>query len=161
MFEACGQLKSLDLSSFATRQVTDMSSMFFNCYSLKTVYVKEDYYYWETSNVKISENMFLGCISIVGGGGTTYDANNIDKAYARIDAAPRSPGYFTAKPAFLLGDVNGDGDVNVADVTALVNIVNNVQIENGQWIMDAADVDGSGEVTSADVPALVNKILGK
>ena len=160
MFKACGQLKSLDLSSFATRQVTGMSSMFFNCYSLKTVYVKEDYYYWETSNVKISENMFEGCISIVGGGGTTYDANNIDKAYARIDTE-RSPGYFTEKPAFLLGDVNGDGEVNVADVTALVNIVNNVQIENGQWIMDAADVDGSGKVTSADVPALVNKILGK
>ncbi len=160
MFKACGQLKSLDLSSFATRQVTGMSSMFFNCYSLKTVYVKEDYYYWETSNVEISDNMFLGCISIVGGGGTTYDANNIDKAYARIDTE-RSPGYFTEKPAFLLGDVNGDGDVNVADVTALVNIVNNVQIENGQWIMDAADVDGSGKVTSDDVPALVNLILGQ
>ena len=161
MFKACGQLKSLDLSSFATRQVTGMSSMFFNCYSLKTVYVKEDYYYWETSNVKISENMFDGCISIVGGGGTTYDANNIDKAYAHIDGGASNPGYFTAKPAFLLGDVNGDGDVNVADVTALVNIVNNVQIENGQWIIENADVDGSGEVTSADVPALVNKILGK
>ena len=83
--------------------------------------------------------------------------NGQGKAAGRVGR----PGYFTAKPAFLLGDVNGDGDVNVADVTALVNIVNNVQIENGQWIMDAADVDGSGEVTRDDVPALVNKILGK
>ncbi|MBR0527368.1 MAG: dockerin type I repeat-containing protein, partial [Prevotella sp.] len=121
---------------------------------------------WSTEGLtgaNSSTNMFAACTSIVGGKGTTYDANHWDKEYARIDGGPGSetPGYLTEKPAFLLGDVNGDGDVNVADVTALVNIVNNVQIENGQWIIENADVDGSGEVTSADVPALVNKILGK
>ena len=160
MFKACGQLKSLDLSSFATRQVTDMSSMFFNCYSLKTVYVKEDYYYWETSNVESSENMFLGCISIVGGGGTTYDANNIGKAYAHIDGGTANPGYFTAKPAFLLGDVNGDGQITIADVTALVNIILGKDT-TGQYNHAAADVNQDNQITIADVTALVNIILGK
>jgi surface protein len=157
MFSICSSLTSLDLSSFNTENVTSMGYMFTSCSRLTTIYVGSN---WSTANVTSSLYMFISCFSLKGGQGTTYDENHIDQAYAHIDAAD-NPGYFTAKGAFLLGDVNGDGDVNVADVTALVNIVNNVQIENGQWIIENADVDGSGEVTSDDVPALVNKILGK
>ena len=56
------------------------------------------------------------------------------------------------------GDVNGDGVVTIADVTALVNIIlgKNPAPENG-----VADVNGDGGVTIADVTALVNIILGK
>ena len=54
------------------------------------------------------------------------------------------------------GDVNGDGEVTIADVTALVNIILHKEDEN---VM--ADVNGDGPVTIADVTALVNIILGK
>ena len=54
------------------------------------------------------------------------------------------------------GDVNGDGRVTIADVTALVNIViGRASAENAE----NADVDGSGEVTVADVRALVEVVL--
>ena len=54
------------------------------------------------------------------------------------------------------GDVNGDGRVTIADVTALVNIViGRSSAENAE----NADVDGSGEVTVADVRALVEVVL--
>jgi len=49
--------------------------------------------------------------------------------------------------------------VNVADVTALVNIVNNVQIDNGQWNIENADVDGNGKVDEDDVTELVHLVL--
>ena len=42
--------------------------------------------------------MFYNCTSLVGGQGTTYDANHIDKTYAHIDGGPSNPGYFTEKP---------------------------------------------------------------
>ena len=58
--------------------------------------------------------------------------------------------------AKLLGDVNNDGQVNVADVTALVNMLNTGNVNYNK----VADVDGNGLVNNNDVKALVNFILG-
>ena len=49
---------------------------------------------WDTSKVTYSEEMFKGCTSLVGGNGTTYDANHTDVAYAVIDK-DGTPGYLT------------------------------------------------------------------
>ena len=54
------------------------------------------------------------------------------------------------------GDVNGDGVVTIADVTALVNIILGKAEKNA-----VANVNGDDDVTIADVTALVNIILGK
>ena len=35
--------------------------------------------------------------SLVGGNGTIYDANHIDKTYARVDGGTDNPGYLTLK----------------------------------------------------------------
>ena len=55
------------------------------------------------------------------------------------------------------GDVNKDGKLTIADVTALVNIILGHPGEDVD--MDAANVNGDDKVTIADVTALVNKIL--
>ena len=57
-------------------------------------------------------------------------------------------------------DVNGDGAITIADVTALVNIILGKDT-NGQYNHDAVDVNGDNQITIADVTALVNIILGK
>ena len=54
------------------------------------------------------------------------------------------------------GDVNRDGNVTIADVTALVNIILGKGETNA-----LADVNKDDSVTIADVTALVNIILGK
>ena len=56
------------------------------------------------------------------------------------------------------GDVNQDGDVTIADVTTLVNIILN---KSTDYDFDAADVDGNDSVDIGDVTTLVNIILGK
>ena len=56
------------------------------------------------------------------------------------------------------GDVNGDGAVSIADVTALVSIILGKNLPANQGV---ADINGDGSVTIADVTALVNIILGK
>ena len=66
--------------------------------------------------------------------------------------------YYGPNP-FLLGDVNGDGAVTIADVTALVDII--LGKSNGSYLDCAADVNGDGNITIADVTALVDIILGK
>ncbi|MBQ4137926.1 MAG: dockerin type I repeat-containing protein, partial [Muribaculaceae bacterium] len=54
------------------------------------------------------------------------------------------------------GDVNGDGSVNVTDVTALVNMILGVIPKD----IARGDIDGNGTVNVSDVTALVNIILG-
>lgn len=60
------------------------------------------------------------------------------------------------------GDVNGDGTITVADVTALVNIIlGKDNVEPYRYKHSAADVNNDGTISIADVTALVNLILGK
>ena len=62
------------------------------------------------------------------------------------------------------GDVNHDGDVTIADVTALVNIILGKATEENNpddYDFKAAKVNDDDEITIADVTALVNIILGK
>ena len=92
MFSTCTSLRSLDLSSFNTSKVTTMNWMFGSSYALQTIYVGDG---WSTAAVSYSNNMFYYCTNLVGGKGTTYDSDHIDKAYAHIDGGPSNPGYFT------------------------------------------------------------------
>lgn len=57
----------------------------------------------------------------------------------------------------LLGDVNNDGNITVADVTALVNIL--LEKDSSQYNLKAADVDEKDGINWNDVKALVNKLL--
>jgi hypothetical protein len=136
--------------------------MFVNCSNLKTIYVGDGWSTEGLTGANSSTNMFAACTSIVGGKGTVYDSSHWDKEYARIDGGPGSetPGYLTEKPDILLGDVNGDGKVTIADVTALVNIILGKDT-TGQYNHAAADVNQDNQITIADVTALVNIILGK
>jgi hypothetical protein len=136
--------------------------MFVNCSNLKTIYVGDGWSTEGLTGANSSTNMFAACTSIVGGKGTTYDANHWDKEYARIDGGPESetPGYLTEKVDFLLGDVNSDCSITIADVTALVNIILGKDTA-GQYNRAAADVNLDESITIADVTALVNIILGK
>ncbi|MBP3210969.1 MAG: endonuclease [Prevotella sp.] len=62
------------------------------------------------------------------------------------------------EPEVLLGDVNNDGAVTIADVTALVNVLLG---KGSSYNLDAADVNSDDKTTIADVVALVKMILTK
>ena len=94
MFLECTSLKTLDLSGFNTSKVTNMNQLFYPCSSLKTIYVGSG---WSTEAVTEGNYIFNGCTSLVGGAGTRYDSNHVDKTYARIDGGTSAPGYFTVK----------------------------------------------------------------
>ena len=58
--------------------------------------------------------------------------------------------------AVFKGDVNGDGAVNIADVTALIDLL----LGNGGNNNPAADCNGDGAVNIADVTKLIDYLLG-
>jgi surface protein len=153
MFGACWGLTSLDLSSFNTSKVTNMYNMFYNCPDLRTIYVGNG---WSTAAVTNSTNMFTNCTSLVGGQGTTYDANHIDAAYAHIDGGTSNPGYFTEKNAGLRGDVNHDGQVNITDVTTLISMIMSDNTSGNP----EADVNSDGNVNITDVTTLITMVMG-
>ena len=55
-----------------------------------------------------------------------------------------------------MGDVNHDGDVTIADVTALIDML----LGSGDGCDVCADVDGDSDVTINDVTALIDRLLG-
>lgn len=56
--------------------------------------------------------------------------------------------------SFIIGDVNGDNNVSIADVSALIDI-----LLSGSVAPDAADVNEDSNVNIADVSALIDKLL--
>ena len=155
MFGLCNALTTLDLSGWDTGNVTEMGNMFQLCNALTTIYVGEG---WSTAAVTNSVNMFNNCTSLVGGKGTTYNESNpMDKTYAHIDGGPDNPGYFTAKYTALRGDVDGDGNVGISDVTALIDYILNGNATGVN--LNAADCDQNGDIGISDVTALIDFIL--
>ena len=70
---------------------------------------------------------------------------------ARINAWTLDP---TLEPTtIVVGDVNSDGEVNIADINAIINII----LSGGS--SDTADVNEDGEINIADVNAVIGIIL--
>lgn len=96
----------------------------------------------------------------LGASGNT-DGSNVD---GRKQLGATSGGtdgrfmYWQVSSAALIGDVNSDGGITIADVTALVNIILGKSSDYNEAV---ADVNGDEHITIADVTALVNIILGK
>ena len=93
----------------------------------------------------------------------TYDSNNVYishsegeteialsslKSMCFSNEIPQDPG--------LRGDVNSDGDVNIADINAVISAILSVQGS----LEGRADVNGDGEVNIADVNVVIDIILG-
>ena len=105
-------------------------------YKVAYVFDKKDKYFWKPSSGYRSEagSAFLWL--------TSTQAGNTTKVY--IDR------WYKAT-----GDINGDGEINVSDVTALIN-----KILGSSTYSDAVcDINGDGEINVSDVTALINMIL--
>ena len=105
-------------------------------YKVAYVFDKKDKYFWKPSSGYRTEagSAFLRL--------TSTQAGNTTKVY--IDR------WYKAT-----GDINGDGEINVSDVTALIN-----KILGSSTYSDAVcDINGDGEINVSDVTALINLIL--
>ncbi len=67
------------------------------------------------------------------------------------------PHHFTVHMSFILGDVNEDGEMSIADVTALIDHLLGTAVS--PFNAAAADVDSDGEISVADVSVLIDLIM--
>lgn len=65
--------------------------------------------------------------------------------------------YVIPVASFVRGDVNKDGNVTIADVTALINYL----LTNPDAIIIRNDTNSNGNVNISDVTSLVNYLLSK
>ena len=72
------------------------------------------------------------------------------------EGMPSSP-ITLSKAKYTLGDVNDDGKINIADVTAVLSIMAG---NEGDLIKDAADVNEDGKINIADVTAILSIMAG-
>ena len=100
------------------------------------VFDKKDKYFWKPSSGYRAEagSAFLQL--------TNTQAGNTTKVY--IDRWSNAT-----------GDINGDGEVNVSDVTALINKI----LGSSTYTDAVCDINGDGEINVSDVTALINLIL--
>ena len=99
---------------------------------------------------KFAENVTMPEIEA----GKTYDVKAFVTVYkGEIELYPSEVTVHGA-PVVLKGDVNGDGEVNISDVNAVIDII------LGGGSNPAADVNGDGEVNIGDINAVIDIILG-
>ena len=78
----------------------------------------------------------------------------IFKCYNGMAVYKIGPGIFDDGPEpGIPGDVNGDNEVNIADVNAVIDMILTGNSDS------AGDVNGDGEVNIADVNAVIDLIL--
>jgi surface protein len=91
MFATTTIFRSFNLKNFNLTNATDVSGMFS---SIANLFFKRIFSHTYINNNIISDNLFRDDIYLVGGNGTTFDANYTDAVYARIDGENGLPGYF-------------------------------------------------------------------
>jgi hypothetical protein len=65
---------------------------------------------------------------------------------------------FMFENSWIKGDVNGDGEVNIADINAIVNIIQGHTYDDATMLR--ADVNQDGEINIADINAVLAIIMG-
>ena len=82
----------------------------------------------------------------------------MDAIMAEVDNLVNGP----VGEKYLKGDVNNDGDLTVADVQKLIDMVGEgVKYESGNIESETADVNGDNAINIADVTALINRVLNE
>ena len=150
-FEYCASLTSLTLPASLTH-IGDKA--FCNCRQLRNVKV------YHTEPLAINENVFEnkayedGTLHVPVGCVEKYRAADGWKRFSRIYGDLPNP-----------ADVNGDGEINIADANNVIHIIVNgggsghghaPSPEDGPIV---GDVNGDGEVNMADVNAIIEMIL--
>lgn len=145
-FETCSALSTVTIGS----RVTEIGKCAFNrCGNLTSVYVQNPVpiaIYDQTFSNCTNATLYVpnGCVDV-------YKSANYWKEFGQI--------LESGKDAGAIYDVNGDGRVDIVDVTNIISYISG-QTPDG-FDITAADINSDGKVNIADVVSLINIILDK
>ena len=128
----------------------------------------DQYIYWTSGNT-VATGTTLGDVTVAldSVGNALIKYNVTEDRYLQYNAStPRFCFYKgtqkypqlyvkkAATPAYKIGDVNGDGEVDVRDITALIDVIMNSITDNPR-----ADVNKDGDIDVRDITALIDIIM--
>lgn len=154
VFYDCLSVKELNLEGLDVSGVTNMNRLFWNCPSLTTVFVNEN---WNVDHIRagIAEGkyndhgqMFSGCTNLVGGNGTKcvnrlgQECEEASIKYANIDQWDVA-GYLTCFNADT-GKVLIKGDPSPGSIlTATTQSIPSGKTLDYQWLRDGSPIPGA------------------
>ena len=117
-------------------------------------------FYYRTFNVNSEDYMFNVVLSQGDSGHQSVDITGISHdIYLEVTSTTNkyTVADITDQYSYLLGDLNNDGEVNISDVTVLVDIL----LSNGvnEEMLERGDLNGDGEVNISDVTVLIDILL--
>lgn len=178
MFYGCDKLEEIDVSHFNTAKVEKMSNMFNGCFKLKSLDIGN----FDMSNVNSCSDMAAYCRNLqflrLAPGMEALDDNSFYGVKNKEEpcqlVAPEGfdfgftppanedfkwkGGWFILVDDFAIGDVNHDRQVNITDVTLMVDHVLGNQPKN--FHRGYADINHDGQVNITDVSLIVKSMLG-
>ena len=114
----------------------------------------------ETDTIKANVTVTLdaeGNVAIVRNGARYLQYNTSSPRFAFYTGTQKNGQLYVKKeaaPEYETGDVNGDGDINVVDITALIDAIMNDDTTNPR-----ADVNGDGNINVVDITVLIDIIM--
>lgn len=116
------------------------------------------YYFWQRSDSTIIENNVL--LGTTNGCETPNGAYTINILDGLVGFYPHTGETIAAHKAYyitLTGDVNGDGYITSADITAIYDYL----LNGDTSFIATSDVNGDGYITSADITIIYDILLGQ
>ncbi len=138
-FKDCSGLTSITIPNSVT-SIGDLA--FYRCTGLTSVSIKKE------APLPIGESTFSNRDNA-----TLYVPYGCKAAYEAADY------WKEFKSIIEFGDADGDGSVDVNDVTSTINYILNKPV--AKFIIEAADMDQDGKIDVNDVQAIIYKALGK
>lgn len=106
---------------------------------------------WSSSDTSVAQVSEYGNVTAISEGSAIISCSTTDGSELSATCS------ITVIRNVLSGDVNGNGKVNIADVTVLQNYILGKDPKN--FVKEAADVNGNGKINIADVTSIIKMIL--
>lgn len=117
-------------------------------------------FYYRTFNVNSEDYMFNVVLSQGDSGHQSVDITGINHdIYLEVTSTTNkyTVADITDQYSYLLGDLNNDGEVNISDVTVLVDILLSSSVD--EEMLERGDLNDDGEVNISDVTVLIDILL--
>lgn len=106
---------------------------------------------WSSSNTSVVSVNSSGIVTANGAGSAVITASTTDGT--NLSAVCN----VTVNPAKIMGDVNNDGEVNIADINTVIDVILGGYSDH----ISACDVNGDGEINIADINTIIDIILDR
>lgn len=127
-----------------------------------TTVVQGQRFYYRTFDINSEDYTFNVVLSQGDNQHQSVDVTGISKdIYLEITSTTNkyTVADITDQYSYLTGDVNGDGEVNIIDVTDIIDILLGVQVDAAT--LSRSDVNGDGVTNITDVTDLIDMILNQ